>query len=112
MARPTVVASRAITGHSDSGMPRTIAVALAAYGAANSDTNSHRPGSAKPSISSCASARNRGTSGVTSRGENAGFISRRSRRWSSPSLFSTQLRNQRTNGPPVTPLCAGQAKLP
>ena len=111
-ASPITAESLAIGAASVSGMPSMIAMTRAAYGDPKSLTNSQRPVPAKPSISSAARALNWGTSVVTSRGENAGFMSWRSRWCSSPSTFSSQLAHQRANSPVVTPLCAGQATLP
>ena len=107
-----MLASLAMIGHSSSGRPSMIAMTRAAYGSANSETNSHESGWRKPSTSSLASAWNRGTRPPISFGEKAGFIRRRSRWCSSPSLFSSQLAHHRAKGPSVTPLCAGHATLP
>ncbi len=112
MARPTAADSAAIVGHSCSAMPSRIAMTRAAYGSANSAMNSHLPGSANPSASSPASARNRGRSGSTNRREKAGFSRRRSRWWASPSMLRTQLAHQSANGPEVMPWWAGHSLLP
>ena len=73
--------------------------------------NSQRPSAANPSISSSASAWNDGTMAAISRDEKAGFISRRSRAWSSPSRFRMHRIHQSAHGP-VTSLWAGHAALP
>ncbi|MFC6936802.1 hypothetical protein ACFQHO_45380 [Actinomadura yumaensis] len=112
IARPIVAESRAISRQCSSGSPSMIAMTRAAYGSANSATNSQRSGSRNPSTSSPASAWKRGTSGAIMRRENAGFSRRRSRWWSSPSLLSTQFAHHAANGPPVMPWCAGQRALP
>ena len=113
IARPTVAASLAMIGHSSSGMPSMMAMHARGVRARRTrETNSQWSSCRKPSMSSSASAWNRGTRPPISLGEKAGFISRRSRWCSSPSLFRIQLANQSANGPSVIPLCAGQATLP
>ena len=104
IARPIVVDSVAMVSHSDSGIPSMMAMTRAAYGSAKSETNSHCPGRGKASMSSLARSANRGASSASSFGEKAGLRSRRSRRWSSPSLSRIQLAHHSASGPSVMPL--------
>ena len=84
----------------------------AAYGSANSCTNSTRPRAANPSISSLAIAWKVGRISAMTRFLNAGTISRRIRAWSSPSRLSSVSCHQSENSPEWIPFCAGHRALP
>ena len=84
----------------------------AAYGSANSLTNSTDPRPAKPSMSSLASAWNRGRIAAMVLLRNAGISSRRIRAWSSPSRLSSVSCHQSEKSPEWMPFCAGQRALP
>ena len=84
----------------------------AAYGSANSCTNSTRPRGANASISSLAIAWKVGRISAMTRFLNAGTISFRIRAWSSPSSDSSVSCHQSENRPEWMPFCAGQRALP
>jgi len=73
------VADHANVGHSCSGRGSSRHITRVAYGSANADTNSHRPVSAKPSISSVARSRNDGAIAEISLRENGRVTSLRRR---------------------------------
>ena len=109
---PRSSAQCAIWRQCSSGRPSRAQMMRAAYGSANSATNSTDPRSEKPSTSSWASAPKRGRIASIARLRNAGTISRRIRAWSSPSRLSRVSAHQVEKRPAWMPFCAGQRALP